>query len=124
MTEDHRLEVMLNSVRASKAPDEHLRKNDKRMGWLNTPEEAELVDRACAIRDISRNAFLRRAAVAMAAYITGEDYYEAMADAPAVRTYYRHERIGLGGTIFNQHRVIDGSEGGMGQGEWRIKQLG
>ena len=121
---DHRIDIMLNSVRASKAPDEHRRKNDTRMGWLNTPEEAALIDRACATRDISRNAFLRRAAVAMAASILGEDYYEVMADAPAVRTYHRHERTGLGGTVFNQHRVIPDSEGGKGQGEWRIKELG
>jgi hypothetical protein len=123
MAEDPRLDRLIQGSRAFHAPNENERKNDTRMGWLNTPEEAALIDRAAEARDISRNAFLRRAAVAMAAHILGLDYYDVMEGAPVVRTFHKYDREGLGGTVFTQHRNIPGSEGGKGCGPWKITGL-
>ena len=121
---DSRIDILINSVRASKAPDERDRTNRERLGFLVTQEEERLIKDACAIRDISVNAFMRRAVLAFAAQTTGRDYYHVIYGSPPLRTYHRHDREGLGGTIFTQHRVVPDSEDGKGQGEWRIKQLG
>lgn len=117
------LENILAGIKRAKAPNEGERKNDRRMGWLNTPFEADLIDRAAQKRNISRNAFLRRAAVSMACAVLELDYYEVMRGTPVVRTFDTEARQGLGGTVFVQHRNIPGSENGRGAGPWRITGL-
>lgn len=117
------IDILIDGIRRAKAPNEAQRTPSVRMGWLNTRAEADLIDRACEVRDLSRNAFLRRAAVAMAAHILGLDYYDVMEDAPPARTFHRYDREGRGGTVFTQHRVIPGSEGGREAGPWKITGL-
>ena len=117
------IDRIIAGSRAFHAPNEAERINQKRMGWLNTQEEADLIDRAAEARDISRNAFLRRASVSMACHILGLDYYEVMEKAPPARTFHKYDREGLGGTVFTQHRVIPGSAGGKEAGPWKITGL-
>lgn len=117
------IDNLLSGIARAKAPNEAQRTNQRRMGWLNSPAEADLIDRAAELRDISRNAYLRRAVVAMAAFDLGLDYYDVMEDAPPARTFARYERLGVGGTVFFQHRVIPGSKGGREAGSWRITGL-
>lgn len=119
------IERMLAGIERAKAPNQRQRDASYRMGWINTPEEQSLIERAAEMRDISVNGFARRAVVAMACATLGIDYYEFMQDQKAgrVRTYHHITRVNVNGYESTKRRAIPGSENGKGAGAWRIRGL-
>lgn len=101
------------------------RNEEYRMGWLNTAAEQSLIERAAEARDISVNAFSRRAVVAMACATLGIDYYEFMHDQKAgpVRSFKPFPKVNGFGKESEVRGKVQGSENGRGCGLWRIQGL-
>lgn len=100
--------------------DPRIRDRDQvRMGWVNTRAERDLIDQAAAIRDISLNAFLRRAVLSFGYHVLGMDYYEQMKGESPVNQY---DYIELQPGKYKRFKVED-SKDGRGAGPWRITGL-
>lgn len=96
-----------------------------RFGFVTNPDAASLINRACAARNVSVNALLTRAAVAMSCSILGEDYYTFAYDAqmPPPRAYFPAERLQSNGSVKVQRSTIPEDQPGTAGGPWRITGL-
>lgn len=119
------IDKLLAGIARVKSPTERERNASARMGWITNPDERSLIERAAEARNISVNAFARRAVVAMACASLGIDFYDFMEDQKArpVRTYHPFVKV----NTYGRERVVrgrlEGSENGRGAGPWRIRAM-
>lgn len=103
-------DVMLNRIEASRA-----NKHPTRMISINWTEDLYVVvTRAAKARGISKSAYVRRAAAAMAAFDQGLDYHTVMASERGTRAY---------GDLTAHPADAQRSLAGQGYGTWKIKEL-
>ncbi len=103
-------DVMLDRIEASR-----INKRPSRMISVNWNDTLYLVVKnAARMRGISLSAYVRRAAVAMAVYDLGLDYFTVMKDERGTRGY---------GDRGGNPEEIAASAQGRGYGSWEIKEL-